>query len=77
MKRPYYLGLTSAGMESGVLAQAPFKLEPHPKWSPLFRGSTRISPKASPIFSYPQSHPPSDDGREGTVIYNRLMRQAK
>ena len=56
MKRPYYffLGSTSAGMESGVLAQAPLKLEPHPEWSPLFRGSIHISLKAFPPL------PPSD-----------------
>ena len=40
-------------MESGVLAQAPFKFEPHPERSPLFKGSIHISQKASPIFSYP------------------------
>ena len=79
MKRPYYffLGSTSAGMESGVLAQAPFKLEPHPEWSPLFRGSIHIFPKSISALFVPQSPPPQINGREGTHLQTDSCGQAK
>ena len=47
MERPYYifLGSTTSGMESGILPQATFKLEPDPESGLLYLGVQFIIPK--------------------------------